>query len=191
MTSSRAWAALGGHLGRIACTAVGLKRGRRGKIIWCLKSGWSGAHPLPQTAASLTCLFPLPPHPEMSRRGCVAFAGHHDEALAVAERGRTRAFADLLVERQTGQQDSDPYSPVTVDQVLEIVNGQRGLVLYFSLAAGYLYSWLLAPGTGRVGGWEHTPPARGPCCSPPPAPLLSESAASSVPPGWAWVCACL
>ncbi|XP_075755027.1 tetratricopeptide repeat protein 28 isoform X4 [Pelodiscus sinensis] len=74
--------------------------------------------------------------------------GHHDEALAVAERGRTRAFADLLVERQTGQQDSDPYSPITIDQVLETVNGQRGLVLYYSLAAGYLYSWLLAPGAG-------------------------------------------
>ncbi|XP_044282121.1 tetratricopeptide repeat protein 28 isoform X3 [Varanus komodoensis] len=74
--------------------------------------------------------------------------GHHDEALAVAERGRTRAFADLLVERQTGQQDADPYSPVTVDQVLETVNGQRGLVLYYSLAAGHLYSWLLAPGAG-------------------------------------------
>ncbi|XP_015276756.1 PREDICTED: tetratricopeptide repeat protein 28 [Gekko japonicus] len=74
--------------------------------------------------------------------------GHHDEALAVAERGRTRAFADLLVERQTGPQESDPYSPVTVDQVLETVHSQRGLVLYFSLAAGYLYSWLLAPGAG-------------------------------------------
>uniref|UniRef100_A0A8C5P7H0 Tetratricopeptide repeat protein 28 n=1 Tax=Leptobrachium leishanense TaxID=445787 RepID=A0A8C5P7H0_9ANUR len=74
--------------------------------------------------------------------------GHHDEALAVAERGRTRAFADLLVERQTGQQDSDPYSPVTIDQILETINSQRGLVLYFSLAAGYLYSWLLAPGSG-------------------------------------------
>lgn len=78
------------------------------------------------------------------------FSGHHDEALAVAERGRTRAFADLLVERQTGQQDSDPYSPVTLDQVLETVNGQRGLVLYYSLAAGYLYSWLLAPGAGEL-----------------------------------------
>ncbi|KAM4050797.1 tetratricopeptide repeat protein 28 isoform 2-T2 [Anomaloglossus baeobatrachus] len=74
--------------------------------------------------------------------------GHHDEALAVAERGRTRAFADLLVERQTGQQDSDPYTPVTIDQILETVNSQRGLVLYYSLAAGYLYSWLLAPGSG-------------------------------------------
>lgn len=68
----------------------------------------------------------------------------------MAERGRTRAFADLLVERQTGQQDSDPYSPVTIDQILEMVNGQRGLVLYYSLAAGYLYSWLLAPGAGKI-----------------------------------------
>ncbi|KAG9262977.1 tetratricopeptide repeat protein 28-like [Astyanax mexicanus] len=74
--------------------------------------------------------------------------GHHDEALAVAERGRTRAFADLLVERQTGQQDSDPYTPVTVEHILDTVNSQRALVLYFSLAAGYLYSWLLAPGSG-------------------------------------------
>ncbi|XP_028826917.1 tetratricopeptide repeat protein 28 isoform X3 [Denticeps clupeoides] len=74
--------------------------------------------------------------------------GHHDEALAVAERGRTRAFADLLVERQTGQQDSDPYTPVTVEHILDTVNNQRALVLYFSMAAGYLYSWLLAPGSG-------------------------------------------
>uniref|UniRef100_A0A8C9KB75 Tetratricopeptide repeat protein 28 n=1 Tax=Panthera tigris altaica TaxID=74533 RepID=A0A8C9KB75_PANTA len=81
--------------------------------------------------------------------------GHHDEALAVAERGRTRAFADLLVERQTGQQDSDPYSPVTIDQILEMVNGQRALVLYYSLAAGYLYSWLLAPGAGILKFHEH------------------------------------
>ncbi|XP_051032374.1 tetratricopeptide repeat protein 28 isoform X3 [Phodopus roborovskii] len=81
--------------------------------------------------------------------------GHHDEALAVAERGRTRAFADLLVERQTGQQDSDPYSPITIDQILEMVNAQRGLVLYYSLAAGYLYSWLLAPGAGILKFHEH------------------------------------
>ncbi|XP_028835131.1 tetratricopeptide repeat protein 28-like isoform X2 [Denticeps clupeoides] len=74
--------------------------------------------------------------------------GQHNEALAVAERGRTRAFADLLVERQTGQQGSDPYSPVTQEHIVDMVNRQRALVLYFSLAAGYLYSWLLAPGAG-------------------------------------------
>lgn len=68
----------------------------------------------------------------------------------MAERGRTRAFADLLVERQTGQQDLDAYSPATVEQILDAVNKQRALVLYFSLAAGYLYSWLLAPGAGEM-----------------------------------------
>ncbi|KFO32704.1 Tetratricopeptide repeat protein 28 [Fukomys damarensis] len=78
-----------------------------------------------------------------------------DEALAVAERGRTRAFADLLVERQMGQQDSDPYSSVTMDQILEMVNSQRGLMLYYSLAAGYLYSWLLATGAGILKFHEH------------------------------------
>uniref|UniRef100_A0A3B4CP38 Tetratricopeptide repeat protein 28 n=1 Tax=Pygocentrus nattereri TaxID=42514 RepID=A0A3B4CP38_PYGNA len=76
--------------------------------------------------------------------------GHHDEALVVAERGRTRAFADLLVERQTGQHETDPYSPATVEHILDSVNKQRALVLYFSMAAGYLYSWLLAPGSGIV-----------------------------------------
>lgn len=54
------------------------------------------------------------------------------------------------MERQTGQQDSDPYTPVTVEHILDTVNSQRALVLYFSMAAGYLYSWLLAPGAGSV-----------------------------------------
>ncbi|CAG05315.1 unnamed protein product, partial [Tetraodon nigroviridis] len=79
--------------------------------------------------------------------------GRHDEALAIAERGRTRAFADLLVERQKGNQHSsgsDPYIPVTVEHMVETVNSQRALVLYYSVAGGFLYSWLLAPGTGIV-----------------------------------------
>ncbi|XP_061589963.1 tetratricopeptide repeat protein 28 isoform X2 [Cololabis saira] len=79
--------------------------------------------------------------------------GRHDEALAIAERGRTRAFADLLVERQKGSQQApgaDPYIPVTVEQILETVNGQRAVVLYYSLAGGFLYSWLLSPGSGIV-----------------------------------------
>ncbi|TKS84970.1 Tetratricopeptide repeat protein 28 [Collichthys lucidus] len=79
--------------------------------------------------------------------------GRHDEALAIAERGRTRAFADLLVERQKGSQQAasaDPYVPVTVEHILETVNGQRAMVLYYSLAGGFLYSWLISPGTGIV-----------------------------------------
>ncbi|XP_034566062.1 tetratricopeptide repeat protein 28 [Notolabrus celidotus] len=79
--------------------------------------------------------------------------GRHDEALAIAERGRTRAFADLLVERQKGCQSAssaDPYIPVTVENILETVNAQRAVVLYYSLAGSFLYSWLIAPGTGIV-----------------------------------------
>ncbi|XP_068609464.1 tetratricopeptide repeat protein 28 [Brachionichthys hirsutus] len=79
--------------------------------------------------------------------------GRHDEALAIAERGRTRAFADLLIERQKGSQQAasiEPYIPVTVEHILETVNGQRAMVLYFSLAGGFLYSWLISPGTGIV-----------------------------------------
>ncbi|XP_068190666.1 tetratricopeptide repeat protein 28 isoform X2 [Antennarius striatus] len=79
--------------------------------------------------------------------------GRHDEALAIAERGRTRAFADLLVERQKGSQQAasiEPYIPVTVEHILETVNSQRAMVLYFSLAGGFLYSWLISPGTGIV-----------------------------------------
>ncbi|CAB1318257.1 unnamed protein product, partial [Coregonus sp. 'balchen'] len=60
---------------------------------------------------------------------------HYDEALAVAERGRTRAFADLLVERQQGHQPltsdpytptPDPYSPVTVEHILNTGGGVSG-----------------------------------------------------------------
>lgn len=82
---------------------------------------------------------------------CCYVSGRHDEALAIAERGRTRAFADLLVERQKGSQQAastDPYIPVTVEHILETVNGQRAMVLYYSLAGGFLYSWLISPGTG-------------------------------------------
>lgn len=74
-----------------------------------------------------------------------------NEALLVAERGRTRAFVDLLLERQGSNQGlrlSDS-TPTTLDQLVEIVNRQRASVLYYSLAAGYLYSWLIVPGKGE------------------------------------------
>ncbi|KAA8584274.1 hypothetical protein FQN60_008059 [Etheostoma spectabile] len=64
--------------------------------------------------------------------------------VSLAERGRTRAFADLLVERQKGSQhaaSADPYVPVTVEHILETVNGQRAMVLYYSLAGGFLPDW--------------------------------------------------
>ena len=76
--------------------------------------------------------------------------GHSSEALGVAERGRTRAFVDLLLERQgLGQTDNSDMTPPSTDQLLAAVNAQKAAVLYFSLAAGYLYSWLILPGQGK------------------------------------------
>ncbi|KAL3858484.1 hypothetical protein ACJMK2_013073, partial [Sinanodonta woodiana] len=80
---------------------------------------------------------------------------HHEEALVVAERACTRAFIDLLMERQAGvegfygNQDTHPF-PITANQILETVSKQKGPVLCFSVAAGFLYSWLLTPKDGII-----------------------------------------
>lgn len=78
-----------------------------------------------------------------------------EEAMLIAERGRTRAFVDLLLERQgyinnTSSNRAASANMVTsLDQIIEIVNKQRASVLYYSLAAGYLYSWLIVPNKGE------------------------------------------
>lgn len=82
--------------------------------------------------------------------------GRRDEALLVAERGKTRAFVDLLLERQgfiepnsnCNHQLRYDATPSSVEQLVDIVNRQRACVLYYSLAAGFLYSWFIAPGKG-------------------------------------------
>ena len=90
--------------------------------------------------------------------------GRSSEALLVAERGRTRAFVDLLLERQ-GAATSDAETrgshgrvalfddslPTSVEQIMDIVNKQKASVLYYSLAAGFLYCWLIVPTKGVVG----------------------------------------
>lgn len=81
--------------------------------------------------------------------------GRHEEALVVAERGRTRAFVDLLLERQTGgdgMYGAVDNAPVTIDQIMATVNKAKSTVIYYSIAAGYLYSWLLVPEKGL---WKH------------------------------------
>ncbi|MCL4126876.1 UNVERIFIED_CONTAM: hypothetical protein GTU68_063706 [Idotea baltica] len=81
--------------------------------------------------------------------------GRHEDALLVAERGRTRAFVDLLLERQgttssTRASRIEDSTPSSVEQIVETVNRQKSNVLYFSIAAGYLYSWLIVPNKGVV-----------------------------------------
>ncbi|XP_050299963.1 tetratricopeptide repeat protein 28 isoform X2 [Anthonomus grandis grandis] len=80
-----------------------------------------------------------------------------DEALVIAERGRNRAFVDLLLERQ-GVSDSKKNKNIksdllgfsTVDNLKDIVNRQRAAALYYSIVAGYLYAWLILPTKGVV-----------------------------------------
>ncbi|XP_017771983.1 PREDICTED: tetratricopeptide repeat protein 28 isoform X2 [Nicrophorus vespilloides] len=80
-----------------------------------------------------------------------------EDALLVAERGRNRAFVDLLLERQgihetknRSRSKLEDCCPTSLDQIFDIVNRQRAIVLYFSIAAGFLYSWLIAPTKGIV-----------------------------------------
>lgn len=74
--------------------------------------------------------------------------------MLIAERGRTRAFVDLLLERQgcisnsSSNRMTNANTITSIEQVIEIVNKQRASVLYYSLAAGHLYSWLIVPNKG-------------------------------------------
>ncbi|XP_031573236.1 tetratricopeptide repeat protein 28-like [Actinia tenebrosa] len=82
--------------------------------------------------------------------------GRHVEALAVAERARTRGFVDLLLERQVGTNSrTDVLNPLenafkTEEHIMDFVRSQKASILYYSIAAGHLYSWLLNPKEGLV-----------------------------------------
>lgn len=79
-----------------------------------------------------------------------------DEALVTAERGRNRAFVDLLLERQGHEQrlrtkagKIEPLGINTLDHIKDVVNRQRAAALYYSIAAGFLYAWLILPTKGQ------------------------------------------
>ncbi|XP_012934698.1 tetratricopeptide repeat protein 28 [Aplysia californica] len=79
----------------------------------------------------------------------------HDEALVVAERACTRAFIDLLLERQAGSAGlfngtTMDLTPISTEQITSTVAAQNSFVLCFSIASGHLYSWLLTPKQGIV-----------------------------------------
>lgn len=87
----------------------------------------------------------------------------------VAERGRCRSL-DVVTDKQasplnqinlelhvglknpseeTTKERTEPWTPSNLDQIIEVVNKQKSPVLYYSLAAGRLYAWLLQPHKGR------------------------------------------
>lgn len=73
----------------------------------------------------------------------------------IAERGRNR---DVSGERHASGENrtknrgarSEEFGPSCLDQITDIVNRQRASVLYYSVAAGFLYSWLIVPTKGKL-----------------------------------------
>lgn len=73
-----------------------------------------------------------------------------DEALLMAERSRTRALFHLLNQRVHSESHSVDSSSVTLDAIFNVVDQADCAILYYSLAVGYLYSWLILPKKGIV-----------------------------------------
>ncbi|KAH8041936.1 hypothetical protein HPB51_019677 [Rhipicephalus microplus] len=76
--------------------------------------------------------------------------GRQDEALLVAERSRTRSFAERALETRRSPLAATACVPNSLNLLLEVVNRQKATVLYFSLAAGHLLIWLMVPHKGIV-----------------------------------------
>ena len=74
-----------------------------------------------------------------------------NEALLVAEKARTRAFLDM--ESGRGHYYGGNQANIEINSegdIVSLVNRQKASVLYYSMAAGYLYSWLIVPTKGVV-----------------------------------------
>ena len=75
-------------------------------------------------------------------------------ALEVAERGRTRAFVELLATRLVG--DSTPSQtiqrlsqPLSLPQIQQVARQQNATLVEYSVVGGELYIWLIRP-TGQI-----------------------------------------
>lgn len=70
-----------------------------------------------------------------------------EEALLVTEKYRIRAKPAT---HNTRVKPSPDYHKInSIESILDIVNKQKASVLYFSIASGYLFSWLIVPNKGK------------------------------------------
>ena len=108
------------------------------------------------SAESRLALYDLQTAAFHSLQRLLVLLGRDSEALVVAERSRTRAFLDLVRERNSGAVQTraghkvEESAPRSVTEIEKIVNRQKASVLYYSLAADYLYCWLIVPTRGIV-----------------------------------------
>lgn len=70
-----------------------------------------------------------------------------EEALLVTEKYRIRTKSTTHNSRIKSSPDYHKIS--SVESILDIVNKQKASVLYFSIASGYLFSWLIVPNKGK------------------------------------------
>ena len=108
---------------------------------------------------------PFPPRPESRLRTkkkpsesdplhlqrVLVTLNRENEALVVAEKARTRAFLDM--ESGRGHYHGGGQANIEIKSegdIVSLVNRQKASVLYYSMAAGYLYSWLIVPTKGVV-----------------------------------------
>lgn len=71
-----------------------------------------------------------------------------EEALLVTEKYRIRA--KTVIPNTHVKPNPDYHKINSVESILDIVNKQKASVLYFSIASGYLFSWLIVPNKGII-----------------------------------------
>ncbi|MDJ1168552.1 CHAT domain-containing protein [Roseofilum sp. BLCC_M154] len=69
----------------------------------------------------------------------------HIQALEISERGRTRAFIDLL--RQRFPEESNPY--ISAPQIRQVAQTQNATLVEYSIVTAELYIWVIQP-TGNI-----------------------------------------
>ena len=67
------------------------------------------------------------------------------KALEIAERGRARAFTELIIEQQ--QLSSSP--PPNIEQIRLAAKQQNATIVYYSIASDHLYIWVIKP-NGKI-----------------------------------------
>lgn len=77
-----------------------------------------------------------------------------EEALLVTEKYRIRT---KTVTHNTRVKSTPDYSKInSVESILDIVNKQKASVLYYSIASGYLFAWLIVPNKGKFSQLQNT-----------------------------------
>lgn len=71
-----------------------------------------------------------------------------EEALLATEKYRIRTKTAVHSSRLKSTPDYHKIS--SVESIIDIVNKQKASVLYYSLASGHLFAWLIVPNKGKL-----------------------------------------